>query len=82
MIMKKIYIKPLMKDHKLQHTNGLLVVASLLDDGDGKVYDEIVDACFFFLAWVFVGEVDELAVHNGLDFDGFCVLGDSSFSEA
>ena len=41
--MKKIYIKPLMKDHKLLHTNGLLVVASLLDDGDSKVYDEIVD---------------------------------------
>ena len=54
MIMKKIYIKPLMKDHKLQHTNGLLVVASKLVDDDGNVYDGLVD------------DDDEEAVEGGL----------------
>ena len=50
MIMKKIYIKPFMKDHKLQHTNGLLVEASkqyLYDDevsGDlGDDDEEVVE---------------------------------------
>ena len=41
MIMKKIYIKPFMKDHKLLRTNNLLVGASKLNDDE--VYDDIVD---------------------------------------
>ncbi len=32
--MKKIYEKPLMKDHKLLQTNALLVVNSMGDDED------------------------------------------------
>lgn len=43
MIMKKIYIKPFMKDHKLQHTNGLLVEASKQYLIDGDVNTEIGD---------------------------------------
>ena len=34
MTMKKIYEKPFMKDHKLLHTNNLLVMASKLNDGN------------------------------------------------
>lgn len=34
MTMKKIYEKPFMKDHKLLHTNSLLVMASKLNDGN------------------------------------------------
>lgn len=41
MTMKKIYEKPFMKDHKLLHTNNLLVTASKLNDGN--VEDDIVD---------------------------------------
>ena len=41
MTMKKIYEKPFMKDHKLLHTNSLLVMASKLNDGN--VEDDIVD---------------------------------------
>ena len=43
MIMKKIYIKPFMKDHKLLHTNGLLVEASKQYLIDGEVNTEIGD---------------------------------------
>ena len=40
--MKKIYEKPFMKDHKLLHTNNLLVTtASKLNDGN--VEDDTVD---------------------------------------
>ena len=39
--MKKIYEKPIMKDHKLLHTNSLLVMASKLNDGN--VEDDTVD---------------------------------------
>ena len=38
MTMKKIYVKPFMKEHKLLHTNSLLVMASKLNDG--KVYED------------------------------------------
>ena len=44
MTMKKIYVKPFMKDHKLLHTNSLLVMASKLNDGnvgDDTIDDEI-----------------------------------------
>lgn len=44
MTMKKIYVKPFMKDHKLLHTNNLLVMASKLNDGnvgDDTIDDEI-----------------------------------------
>lgn len=41
MTMKKIYEKPFMKDHKLLHTNSLLVMASKLNDGN--VEDDTVD---------------------------------------
>ena len=37
--MKKIYEKPFMKDHKLLHTNHLLLNAS---KNDGKVDDYII----------------------------------------
>jgi len=39
--MKKIYEKPFMKDHKLLHTNSLLVMASKLNDGN--VEDDLED---------------------------------------
>lgn len=41
MTMKKIYEKPFMKEHKLLHTNNLLVGASKLSDGE--VDDEMVN---------------------------------------
>ncbi len=41
MTMKKIYEKPFMKDHKLLHTNSLLVMASKLNDGN--VEDDLED---------------------------------------
>lgn len=41
MTMKKIYEKPFMKDHKLLHTNNLLVTASKLNDGN--VEDDLED---------------------------------------
>lgn len=41
MTMKKIYVKPFMKDHKLLRTNNLLVGASKLNDDE--VYDDIVN---------------------------------------
>jgi len=42
MTMKKIYVKPFMRDHKLLRTYNLLVGASKLNDGevDGKINDE------------------------------------------
>ena len=39
--MKKIYEKPFMKDHKLLHTNNLLLDTSKLNDGDPD--EEIVE---------------------------------------
>ena len=41
--MKKVYERPLLKDHKLQHTNGLLVEASKQYLIDGEVDTEIGD---------------------------------------
>ncbi len=44
--MKKIYEKPLMKDHKLLQTNALLVVNSMGDDedvNDSPTEDEVED---------------------------------------
>ncbi len=41
MTMKKIYEKPFMKDHKLLHTNSLLVMVSKLNDGN--VEDDLED---------------------------------------
>lgn len=45
MTMKKIYVKPFMKEHKLLHTNSLLDMASKQNDGknDGNVGDDTVD---------------------------------------
>ena len=48
--MKKVYERPLLKDHKLQQTNNLLVTASKLNDGnvDGKIYDDDDEVDFSF----------------------------------
>ena len=50
MTMKKIYVKPFMKEHKLLHTNNLLGDASQnydmnegLQDGDENDDDELID---------------------------------------